>query len=329
MTRSWTNVGLLACRRVRCVEKVSPLIRPKPSIAAAADLAVASNDKEFRATAHKYTEQTQMLNRRTVGDDDAALRRIGRAVDCLRAQTRRVQPQDQHVATEGCDTVRATPLTWPQQPTVQATGTVRDVSHSQEPVRPTRLAHEPLRLAYERPREFGSRVALRGRLTLLVVSRLLLLHPPRSPVCSPSCDGRVACSSSRLHAATSSKGSTMHKVPFTTVNCNIFLHATFSFAIVGLSPTISHHLPPSPTASHHLPHGHASQSQPASDAARPPEPAMVSGCSEDEGTRSVLREGWIRPVCEPQHSQNARYAAQAALRAWRREPRQLPPSEPG
>ena len=307
------------------LEKFRPNKAEALLFAAAADLALASNDKEFRATAHKYTEQTQMLNRRTVGDDDAALRRIGRAVDCLRAQTRRVRPQDQHVATEGCGTVRATPLTWPQQPTVQATGTVREVSHSQEPVRPTRLACEPLHLAYERPREFGSRAALRGRLTLLVVSRLLLLHPPRSPVCSPSCDGRVACSSSRLHA-TSRKGSTLHKVPFTTVPCNIFLHATFSFAIVGLSPTISHHLPPSPTASRHLP-SHASA--PASDAARPPEPAMVGGYSEGEGTRSVLRESWIRPVCEPQHSQNARYAAQAALRAWRREPRQLPPSEPG
>ena len=252
-----------------------------------------------------------MLNRRTVGDDDAALRRIGRAVDCLRAQTRRVRPQDQHVATEGCDTVRATPLTWPQQPTVQATGTVREVSHSQEPVRPT-----PLRLAYERPQEFGSRAALRGRATLAVV-RLLLLHPPRSPVS----DARVACSSSRLDGSsrlrvTGRKWSTLHKTPFTT---------TFSFVIVDLSPTSSHHLPPSPTASHHLPHA----SVPASDAARPPEPAMVGGYSEGEGTRSVLREGWIRPVCEPQHSQNARYAAQAALRAWRREPRQLPPSEPG
>ena len=256
-----------------------------------------------------------MLNRRTVGDDGAALRRIGRAVDCLRAQTRRVRLQDQHVATEGCDTVRATPLTWPQQPTVQATGAVRKVSHSQEPVRPTRLAYEPLRLAYERPRELAG-LPSEARLTLLVVSRVLLLHPPRSPVCSPSCDGRVECSSSRLHA-TSRKGSTLHKVPFTTVPCNIFLHATFSFAIVSLSP------------SHHLPHA----SVPASDAARPPdpepEPAIVGGYSEGEGTRSVLRESWIRPVCEPQHSQNARYAAQAALRAWRREPRQLPPSEPG
>ena len=81
-------------------------------------------------------------------------------------------PQHQYIATEGCDTVRTTLLTWSQKPTVQATDTVQKVSHGQEPVRPT-----PLRLAYERPREFGSRAALRGRATLAVV-RLLSLHQP-------------------------------------------------------------------------------------------------------------------------------------------------------
>ena len=101
-----------------------------------------------------------------------ASRRIGQAVDCLQAQTCRVGPQHQYVATEGCDIVRTTLLTWSQKPTVQATDTVQKVSHSQEPVRPT-----PLRLAYERPREFGSRAALRGRATLAVV-RLLSLHQP-------------------------------------------------------------------------------------------------------------------------------------------------------
>ena len=57
--------------------------------------------------------------------------------------------------------VRTTPLMCPQKPTVQATNAVREVSHSPGPWRPTLL-----RLAYKRPREFGSRAALRGRLTL-------------------------------------------------------------------------------------------------------------------------------------------------------------------
>ena len=172
-----------------------------------------------------------------------ASRRIGQAVDCLQAQTCRVGPQHQYVATEGCDIVRTTLLTWSQKPTVQATDTVQKVSHSQEPVRPT-----PLRLAYDsRPREFGSRAALRGRATLAVV-RLLSLHQPSlaySPnirVGQRSCHPIAPCIAE--WRSTSRKRSTVQKVPFTALPCHIVLRATFSFVIVGISPTISHHHPP-------------------------------------------------------------------------------------
>ena len=82
-----------------------------------------------------------MINRRTVGDIDAPLRRIGRAVDCLRAQSGWVRPQDHHDVTEARVFVRATPLSWPQLPSELATDAVRKVSLSQELGWPTPLVY--------------------------------------------------------------------------------------------------------------------------------------------------------------------------------------------
>ena len=79
------------------------------------------------------------------------------------------------------------------------------------------------------------------RITLAppTLARVFSEYPSGTKIMPPDCTLH-----SRVVFYTSRKRSTVQKVPFTALPCHIVLRATFSFVIVGISTTISHHHPP-------------------------------------------------------------------------------------